>query len=150
MNYPQAVKKFYATLTQEERREYVKLFKEGKTNLIDFVTEIEQKNQAKLDAEEDRKQAKAKKAVEETVARRTRKKDELLDSISEKLTDISLDEAFHKRIIKFLSDACGNESTQTVVICLVRLGQKEWQVTSLTSPNKDRRVVINIGTEKES
>lgn len=148
MNFAEATKKFYSVLTQEQRREYVKLFNLKQTDLITFVTQVLAENQAIKDAEEEKKQVIARKAVEESASQRIKAKDELLDLINDRLIDLSMDESWWIRLRSFFAENCGSKSTQLVVLVLSRIDEKKWQVTSLVSPNKEKRVVIDIGDEK--
>ena len=98
-------------MPQEARREYVRLAKENKTNLITFVSNyVRQQKQKELEKE-------VSKEVQESVAQNV-KKAELLQAANDILLDISLSEEWWRKMRGFIEQAVADEKTEYVTIVL--------------------------------
>jgi|GEM_PF-5748860 len=148
MNYNEASVKFHR-LPQSDKMLYITLFKKGLTDLVTFMTEYEKKQETIRQAIRDRKTAIVKKEIEETASQHAKTKNELLDVINEQLINIGLNEAWWLRLRGFFETACGSKTTELVVVCLKRIDAYNWQVTTLDSPSKKKRVVIDVGAWEE-
>ena len=117
MNYAQAYVKFQR-FPQEVRREYVRLSKANKTNLILFVESYQREQEAKELEKE------VSKEVQESVAQNI-KKSELLRAANDILLDISLSEEWWRKMRSFIENAV--ESADYIIITLQKAeGKDRW------------------------
>ena len=119
MNYAQAYV-IFQRMPQEARREYVRLAKEGKTNLVSFV-EAYQREQEQKELEKE-----VSTEVQESVAQNV-KKSELLQAANDILLDISLSEEWWRKMRGFIEQAVADGKTEYITIVLQKAeGKDRW------------------------